>query len=378
MLTHHDRPDRLRKLGSVPESIAILDAVNARIAALFAQRRPELVALGDSLGAVVDQLEAFTAGGKRSRARFVAAGAAQAGAHADDPRYPAVVAAATAVELFHAAALVHDDLLDRSDTRRGRPSTHRVFEGVHAEGGWIGDREHFGVSAAILAGDLLLMQSDDLFVEAGAAVDAAAAARFRAEVSRMRTEVTAGQYLDIVEELAWPVVPLAERAGRAIAIATSKSARYSVEAPLVLGALLAGADDALVERIRAFGLPLGLAFQLRDDVLGVFGDSSVTGKPAGDDLREGKRTLLIAEVERRAAPDEVEFLDSRLGRPDLDGDEIARMQRLIRDSGALDAVETRIQDWLDEALAALERIELDPQLRTAMVALAERTARRDA
>lgn len=362
----------------MPESLTVVDAVNRRISELFAVRRPELTALGDSLGAVVDQLEAFTAGGKRTRARFVAAGAAQAGTHAGDPRFPAVVAAATAVELFHAAALVHDDLLDRSDTRRGRPSTHRVFEQVHAEGEWVGDREHFGVSAAILAGDLLLMWSDDLFVEAAAAIDAAGGARVRAEVSRMRTEVTAGQYLDIVEELAWPVVPLDDRAARAIAIATSKSARYSVESPLVLGALLAGADDDLVARIREFGLPLGLAFQLRDDVLGVFGDAAVTGKPAGDDLREGKRTLLIAEVERRAADADREFFDSRLGRPDLDAGEIARMQGLIRDTGALDAVEARIQRWLDEALAALERIDLDPQLRGMMVDLAERTARRDA
>ena len=362
----------------MPESLSALDAVNLRLAGLFAARRPELTRLGGSLAPVVDQLEAFTAGGKRTRARFVLAGAAQAGVHESDPRFEAVLAAATAVELFHAAALVHDDLLDRSDTRRGRPATHRVFERVHAEGGWIGDREHFGVSAAILAGDLLLMWSDDLFVEAGAGVDDAAAARFRAEVSRMRTEVTAGQYLDIVEELAWPVVPVAERAGRAVAIATSKSARYSVEAPLVLGALLAGADDALIARIREFGLPLGLAFQLRDDVLGVFGDSAVTGKPAGDDLREGKRTLLIAEVEQRAAAADVEFIDSRLGRPDLDDAEIARIQRLIIDSGALEAVEARIQAWLDDALAALDRIELEPELRRMMIGLAERTARREA
>ncbi|RRJ86263.1 polyprenyl synthetase family protein [Gulosibacter macacae] len=366
----------------MPESLPLVNAVNERISALLTERRAMLEQLGIELAPVVDQLDAFTSGGKRSRARFLAAGAAQAigttDANTDDALATAVVDAAAALELFHAAALVHDDLLDRSDTRRGLPATHRVFEQLHADSGWVGDREHFGLSAAILAGDLLLMWSDDLFINATVAIDESSAARARAEYTRMRTEVTAGQFLDIVEELAWSVIPITEWADRAIAIATSKSARYSVEAPLVLGALLAGADDELIATIRSFGLPLGLAFQLRDDVLGVFGDSAVTGKPAGDDLREGKRTLIVAEVERLGDAETRAFFDARLGQPDLTNDEIARMQELIRATGALDEVEARIQAWLDECLAVLEATPLEPEVRELLIALAELSARRDA
>ena len=346
---------------------------------------------------MLDELAAFTAGGKRTRARFLAAGAAVgpdavgaatgiADSTASSPTTPdrtesapdaAVIAAATALELFHAAALIHDDLLDRSDTRRGRPSAHRAFEALHAGSGWVGDRPHFGVSAAILAGDLLLMWSDDLLAEACEGVPLERSHRVREEYSRMRTEVTAGQYLDIVEELAWPVVPVEDRSARAIRIATSKSARYSVEAPIALGALLAGADAETVRRLRRVGLPLGLAFQLRDDVLGVFGDSAVTGKPAGDDLREGKRTLLIAEVEARADADVRTFFDERLGQADLTSAEVARMQELIRSTGALDSVEAQIARWVEEGLAALGELELPAPVADLFEALAERSSRRD-
>jgi len=342
---------------------------------------PELTRLSRDLEPVIGHARRFTGGGKRLRASFCAAGARIADGRPGTALSTgdAVVLAASSLELFHAAALVHDDIIDRSDTRRGALSTHRALEAHHAASGWAGDGERFGVSAAILAGDLLLTWSDDLFVEAQtAAATSERARRARREFSRMRAEVTAGQYMDLVEELAWPVVPVAERADRAIAIATSKAARYSVEAPLVIGALLGGADDELVARIRAFGLPLGLAFQLRDDVLGVYGDESVTGKPAGDDLREGKRTLLIAETERRVDDAERARLDALLGDAAMPDEEIARIQRLMRESGGLDAVETTISALLDQALAALERVELDAEARALLEGLAHRAARRDA
>ncbi len=197
------------------------------------------------------------------------------------------------------------------------------------------------------------------------------------EFRRMRTEVTAGQYLDVVEELAWPVVPVERWADRAIAIATSKSARYSVESPLRLGASFAGASMAELNSASAIGLPLGLAFQLRDDVLGVFGDPEVTGKPAGDDLREGKRTLLVAEVAARGDAATREFFATRLGRPDLSLDEIGRMQAALTDSGALEAVEARIQAWLDEAVAAIDATPLSSETQSSLTALAEQTAKRN-
>ncbi|GGA55729.1 geranylgeranyl pyrophosphate synthase [Pseudoclavibacter endophyticus] len=290
---------------------------------------------------------------------------------------PALPDAAAALELFHAAALAHDDVIDRSDTRRGAPSTHRAFEAHHGASGWAGDGARFGEAAAILVGDLLLTWSDDLFVAACAAVDPTAAEAARGEISRMRVEVTLGQYLDVAEEHAWPTVPVGERAERAITIAVSKSARYSIEAPLVIGARLAGADDERVDAIRAFGTPLGLAFQLRDDVLGVFGDAEIMGKPAGDDLREGKRTYLIARFSDRSSDAEREWFDARLGRDDLDEATVAELQRRIRGCGALDDVEAEIARLLGEALTALDSAGLDAASRGMLERLARRTAARD-
>lgn len=360
------------------ESLPIVDRVNRALTEVFAQHRPDLVALSADLAPLVDQLDAFSSSGKRTRAQFVAAGAQLAAAAPEDGTGEALVHAGVAVELFHAAALIHDDLLDRSDTRRGRPATHRVFEALHRERGWTGDRAHFGVSAAILAGDLLLMWSNDALDRARALVGRDRAEVAAAEFRRMRTEVTAGQYLDVVEELAWPVIPVEDWADRAVAIATAKSARYSVESPLRLGASFAGASVAELDAASAIGLPLGLAFQLRDDVLGVFGDPEVTGKPAGDDLREGKRTLLVAEVSARGDDATRQLFAERLGQPDLTGEEIGRLQSALVDSGALDAVEARIQAWLDEALAAIDATDLPAEARASFTKLAERTAKRSA
>lgn len=352
--------------------------VQAVIDAILEQQRSELSGLGPDAAMLLDHAAGFLRGGKRLRAEFLAAGYRSAGgAELAGPGSPAVQAAA-ALELFHAAALAHDDIIDRSDTRRGRPSTHRAFEAHHRASGWAGDGARFGEGAAIIFGDLVLVWSDERFIEATALAERPAwGRRAREEFRRMRAEVAAGQVLDLVEEVAWPVVPIGERAARARRVATAKSARYSVEAPIVLGALLAGADDAQVAAIRAFGLPLGLAFQFRDDILGVVGDEQVTGKPAGDDLREGKRTVLIAAAEARASEEERAWFDARLGDPELPAEEAAAMAARIRELGALDAVEAEIAALLEEALGALDAAGLDAGSRELLEALAHRAARRE-
>lgn len=364
-------------MGLMTDPAVLIDDVNARLLSLFDSQREPLTAISSELTPLLEELEAFTAGGKRTRAQFVAAGARMAGPARADSVHEAVVAAATALELFHAAALIHDDLIDRSDTRRGRPATHRMLETMHGEKAWVGDAAHFGVSGAILAGDLLLMWSNDLIAEALSLVTPEAAVQSARAFSRMRTEVTAGQYLDIVEEHAWPHVDPVKRLERAITIATSKSARYSVESPLLLGATLARASAAQLELASRIGLPLGLAFQIRDDILGVFGDSAVTGKPAGDDLREGKRTVLIAELSGRVDAETQAFFDNRLGMPDLSTAEISRMQEVLMSSGALAATEARIQAWLDDAVRAIGEAELAEEDEQRFIALAERIAKRD-
>ena len=212
--------------------------------------------------------------------------------------------------MFQAAALLHDDVMDGSDTRRGRPAAHRQFADLHRAQGWEGSPEAFGVAGAILAGDLCLSWSDEMFTGAGLPADQLA--RGRAVFDRMRTELMAGQYLDMFEQ-----VQPSTTVARARHVIRYKSAQYTVEQPLLLGGSLAGAPPELLAGYSAFGLALGEAFQLRDDVLGVFGDPTETGKPAGDDLREGKRTALVAaaldggDVRARAT------VRRLLGRPEL-------------------------------------------------------------
>jgi geranylgeranyl diphosphate synthase type I len=287
------------------------------------------------------------------------------------------VGAASALEVFHAAALVHDDIIDNSDIRRGAASAHKLFEKMHTDNGWAGDAGEYGRASAILLGDLMLGWSDELLDDAlDTVTDRAAARRARSEFNRMRTEVTAGQYLDILEERAWLVQAEAELEDRALRVIVYKSAKYSVQAPLVIGAALAGANPEQLGGLRAFGLPLGIAYQLRDDVLGIFGDAAVTGKPTGDDIREGKRTVLIARARRGHSPDARSRLDAMLGDPGLSEEQVAGLQRLIIDSGAVEQVEDQINAHVAAALDALRDAPLDPAVKAELAQFATTVTRR--
>ena len=262
-----------------------------------------------------------------------------------------------ALEIFQSAALVHDDLIDNSDTRRGKPAAHRALQRRHSEKSWAGDAEAFGRSSAILLGDLLISWSDDLLEQSLSPHPHAA--DVRTAYARMRRDVTVGQFLDIAEESAWRVSPDDEHAARALRVVSLKSARYSIEQPLALGAALAGADAGQQDALRAFGHPIGMAFQLRDDILGVFGDESVTGKPAGDDLREGKRTVLIALTREGLDGSARRVLDDLIGDPELNREQVAALQATISASGALERVEEMIGAYAAEADRALAGARLD-------------------
>jgi len=289
-------------------------------------------------------------GGKRLRPAFCYWGWRGAGGRADEE---GVVAAAAALELLQAGALVHDDLIDHSDTRRGLPSVHRRLESLHAAEGWRGDGARYGEASAVLLGDMLLMWSDELVWDCG--LDREAVRRAKPLFDLMRTEVMAGQYLDVLEPAVCGGDPGADDPiERARTVIHYKSAKYTIERPLQIGGLLAGADPALVAAYGAFGLPLGEAFQLRDDLLGVYGDPAVTGKPAGDDLREGKRTLLVAETLATCTGPDARLLDELLGAPGLGAREVTMLRSAITRSGAPDRVEARITGLLHEALTALD------------------------
>lgn len=332
-----------------------IEAVSQRLDTFLIAQRQEAADWGREAAALLAAGADALRGGKRLRARFCVAGwraVEEAGGTPATPGH-AVVDTAAALEVFHAAALVHDDLIDNSDTRRGRPAAHRGLAALHRAAGWVGDADAFGRSAAILLGDLLVAWSDDLAEAGFAGVEPSAAQAARAEYAAMRRGVTVGQFLDVAEESAFRTAPDEEHAARALRVASLKSAKYSIQQPLTIGAALAGADEAQHAALAAFGHPLGLAFQLRDDVLGVFGDETVTGKPSGDDLREGKRTVLIAYARETLPTSARRTVDELLGDPTLDAAQVAALQATIVDSGALERVESLIADYARAAERAL-------------------------
>ena len=327
------------------------DRVDDAVAQTFTVTRSEASAGGEEGAVVVDTAQRSATGGKRLRALLCLAAelACRPGTTAHgrpgDTTGDAAVAAGAALELFQAAALVHDDLMDASDTRRGAPAAHRHLENVAHPG--TGDalaRERFGASAALLVGDLLLTMSATALHRAVAPLAPATSVSALETYSAMATEVAVGQYLDLLASHApWDEDGDADL-DRALRVIHAKTTRYSVELPLRLGGLLAGADETSLTWLSALGRDVGTAFQLRDDLLGVFGDPAVTGKPAGDDLREGKRTVLVALAYRAADESGRALLRRLLGNADLTDADIAALHEVLEGTGARADVERRIAD----------------------------------
>ena len=343
--------------------------VQAALDAFLDEQAQRLAPLGDDASRLLAEARAVVSGGKRFRAAFCHWGHhAVAGTAGDDGAEAALVRACASLELLHASALVHDDYMDASDTRRGRPATHRGFAAEHRTDGWRGDPEQYGASAAILLGDLLLSWSDELLRRCGLPTERVVSALD--VFDRCRSEVITGQFLDVSVQ-ARGVADV----DAAMTVLRYKSAKYSVERPLHIGAALAGADPVLLEALTGFGLPLGEAFQLRDDLLGVYGDPLATGKPAGDDLSEGKRTVLVAIALERASPSEARVLDDALG-SDLSLDEIEELRKLISALGADAEVERRITGLTATSLAALDASPVTDQARTVLRELARAATQR--
>jgi len=316
--------------------------VQKSLDAFVAAQLPALEAVSEELAPLADALVRLIAGGKRLRPAFCYWGYRGAGGQDSD----ALVAAAASLELFHAGALIHDDVMDGSDTRRGQPAAHRRFAALHRSSAWHGDPESFGAGAAILLGDLCLVWSDEMLSTSGLPVEHVA--QGDRVFAQMRSELMGGQYLDLLEQV---------RGGgsveRSLRVARYKSAKYTIEKPLHLGAALAGAGQEVLDGYSGYGLPLGEAFQLRDDLLGVFGDPHETGKPAGDDLREGKRTALVAMALEAATPVQAALVRRHLGDPHLGEEGVAALRTVIQETGAVDRVETLIHELVDDAAAAL-------------------------
>jgi geranylgeranyl diphosphate synthase type I len=326
-----------------------------------------LTAVSPDLTPLIGALTALLAGGKRLRPAFAYWG--WRGAGGEESLDEEAMTAAAGLEFLQACALIHDDVMDGSDTRRGLPAAHRRFAGLHRDEQWLGSPESFGTGAAILLGDLCLSWADEVIFSRR--FPPATMARAKAVYDEMRTELMAGQYLDLLEQA---------RGGgsveRALTVVRYKSAKYTIERPLHLGAALADASPEVFEAYTGYGLPLGEAFQLRDDILGVFGDPEETGKPAGDDLREGKRTVLVATAVERCSSEQASVMRRYLGDPGLDAQGVAQLRGIIAETGALSHTEGMIDLLLEQSLAALDTADLDPTAREVLVGLAHAATRR--
>ena len=318
---------------------AVADAVEARLAEVLDAETARWTALTPDLEWPLDALRRLVlAGGKRLRPAFCHWGFVGAGGDPDDPR---VVDAGAAFELLHAFALMHDDVMDDSDTRRGLETIHAEFATHHGGEDWGGESRRFGEGVAILVGDLAHVFADRAMPDAGP--DLALV------WDELRIELNVGQYLDVLGTA---------RADRdeagARRIARYKSGKYTIERPLHVGAALAGRFGDLAAPLSAYGDPLGEAFQLRDDILGVYGDSRLTGKPVGGDLREGKPTPLLAVAVARADAGQRALLD-RVGRAELTEDDVVALQQVLDATGARAEIEQSIDRLTREAVEAAQR-----------------------
>ena len=344
----------------VPSQLAtIADRTSQALERVFVEELTTWQHLDESIVTPIEDLAAFVrGGGKRIRPAYCHWGFVAGGG---DPASDAVMAACCAVELLQAFALVHDDVMDGSPTRRGNPTVWVRYIERHRVSGWQGEDRRFGEAAAILVGDIAMVLADRQMHDAAPAT--------RAVWDRLRTELNYGQFLDVLGTARGNVTVEGART-----IMANKTAGYTIVRPLQLGAAVAGSPE-LGSALAAHGMPLGIAFQLRDDMLGAFGDEAKTGKPVGDDLREAKPTVLLARARHAASAAQLEVLD-RVG-PSVTPDEVAQIQQVMIDTGAVDACEAEIVELLDEATAAIEHIPDVNGSREALQALADFVVSRD-
>lgn len=370
------------------EQSAYLNAFNTLMAEFFAAQRELLEGISPETLPLLEAIESLSTGGKRLRALLSYWGWRGAGGTpvTENRGTWSIVKAGMAVELFQTSALIHDDIIDRSDTRRGAPSVHKRFEAAHEQNNWRGDAFNYGLTGGILAGDLTLAWSAEVFASLGEGALYGSPAR--TIFDRMRSEVLAGQYLDVYSEVL-DTEDASSALQRALNVIRFKSAKYSCEHPFTLGGALAlqaralesgaGAiseEHPVLAGYRAFGLPLGEGFQLRDDELGVFGRPEVTGKPAGDDLREGKRTVLVALTSAALSEQEAALLHDSLGNPNLSDEQVERIRELMVSSGAFAEHERLIEQKSHAVFEALDALELDELVRAALSDIVDRALRR--
>ncbi|MET9361603.1 polyprenyl synthetase family protein [Streptomyces sp. NPDC006632] len=338
---------------------AFKSRVDDVVSGFVAEEADRFAAIDPLLDPVAEQMETALADGKRLRAAFCYWGWRAAG----QPDSDALVRAAASMELVHAAAVVHDDLIDDSPLRHGRPTAHIALRGAVRRGP---RADPAARSLAMLVGDLLMALAGQLFTTSG--LPAAYLARARPLWWVMARELIAGECLEILRTGAEPDTTAS------LKVVRYKTAKYTVEQPLLIGGALAGAGARLREGYCAYGLPLGEAFQLRDDLLGLFGDPGHTGKANADDVRGQRPTALLAETWRLADGAERELLRTLLGRSDLDREGLDTVRATMRRIGAPDRVEHMIGARVEEALCVLHDLQVPAPAATALTTLAHSAA----
>jgi geranylgeranyl diphosphate synthase type I len=331
----------------------LLQRVEHKLRSFLAGERAHYAGVDARAAAAVDTLtDVVVSGGKRLRPAFCIAGYLAAGGDPDDP---GIVAAAAGLEMLHVSALIHDDILDNSAQRRGKPTVHTAYSQLHTSSGWRGEARRFGEGLAILIGDLALVYSDELVAQAPPGV--------RPEWHRLRSEVHIGQCLDVAAAAEFSVDPALSRL-----IALIKSGRYTIHRPLVMGAGGAGRAD-LAPAFTEYGEAVGEAFQLRDDLLDAFGDSAQTGKPTGLDFSQHKMTLLLGWAMQRD-----ENIHTLVTEP---GHTPQEVHRRLTDTGVPGDVERHIAALVEKGQAAIAAAPLDPVWRSELADMAHRAAYRD-
>lgn len=339
-------------------AVATLEAVSARVDDVLAELARQWQKPTSDLGAVdLPHLVGDAArGGKLLRPEMAHWGFVATGA--DPLQASSLVELGAALELLHLFALIHDDVMDRSEQRRGEPALHARARTAHQEAGAHGDAQEFGNNIAILAGDLLHAEASHLTAPLPPGV--------RDVWLAMMRELVLGQHLDLTG------AALARRdLNQALTVAHLKSGAYTVQRPLQMGALLGDASEALLACLRTYGHHAGLAFALRDDLLGTFGDGRLTGKPTKDDLADGKATALLALAEERLDGRGTELL-GRTGDGDLGSDELEELRDLMLAAGIRDEVEQMVTREVEAAEAALDRGHVEPAAVTGLVNVVRR------
>ena len=345
--------------GAPSQLTTVASRTEKALAEIFATERATWATLDPAVDLPLRELAAFVAGGgKRIRPAYLHWGFVTAGG---DPQGAGSLAGCCAVELLQAFALVHDDVMDGSPTRRGHPTVWARFIERHREGGWQGEDRRFGEAAAILVGDIAMVMADRQLGD----LDSAG----RHVWDTLRTELNLGQYLDVIGTARGQVTAQGART-----IMRNKTAGYTIVRPLQLGAAIAGQPE-LAEPLAAHGLPLGVAFQLRDDILGAFGDTAKTGKPVGDDLREGKPTVMLALARETANPIQLTEL-AKVG-SEMTNNDVAAIQQVLLDTGAVAASEAETEHLLDQSLAAIDALPDNNGSHQALRALADFMVHRD-